>query len=598
MPASPASPPVAFPRPASAARVMTAWVMTAWVMTAWVMTAAAAGATDWAAVPTLDAAPPDGPWAVAPATLAAAGAPLAPEVVVLPNRESFFEKFGGIAADPAGATALVGYTLAPPGARGGTTRLAAVDLTRGRAVRRATAEGLWVPLAVDAAPGGGPAGDPRALVRSADFGIGKAARLEVWSVGRRDVTRGRSWVPYESAGGRFDDDVAWAALAGGRAVTLSDEGNLAAWDLIAGGPSAAGAPPALWTLDLGRGEQTPALSPSGMHLAALAGGAVVLIDLAGGETVAAIPGIDGYFFPRLAFARDGSRLALLNANALRVWTLADGALDTAAVLPEAPGWSGAPGAVGGGAMDWVGPRCVLIGGELLVDVESRLPLWRYRAQAPPAVAGGVAWFPLAETGAGKRAALAGYGLPHAAAAAALEKARTDPDFLVLEAGDGVRVDVSAVPADGRDRARAGLEKAVTGGGYVLDPAADAVLTGSVQRTDPRTMRYARFGMSLFEKGETVTVRDHRFVLGLTVGGAEVWRTGLVQSTAPYEIVLKRGQSAADAVRQFDVPDYGTFGGTTLPAPVLRPSRGVTSLGESEVTNEGFRPFTGNTGRNR
>ena len=428
---------------------------------AWLL-AGAAGATDWVAVPVLDAAPPDGPWAVAPADLAAAaGGPLDAKVVVLPNRESFFEKFGGVAADPGAATALVGYTLDPPGRGAGTTRLAAVDLARGRVVREATAPGLWVPLAVDAAGDGaaGGAGDPRALVRSADFGIGKEARLEVWTVGRRDVARGRSWVPYESAEGRFDGDVSWAALAdGGRAVTLSDDGRLAAWDLTAGGPQATGAPPALWRLDLGRGEQTPALSPSGSHLAVLADGAVLLIDLAAGKTAAAIPGIDGYFFPRLAFARDGARLALLNGRALRVFDLADGSLDTAAVLPEAPGWSGAPGAVGGGAVAWVGPRCVLIGGELLVDVESRLPLWRYRAQAPPAVAGGVAWFPLAETGAGKRAALAGYALPHPEAAAALERAKTDPDFLVSEAGDRVRVDASAVPADGREKARAGLEK--------------------------------------------------------------------------------------------------------------------------------------------
>ena len=134
---------------------------------------------------------------------------------------------------------------------------------------------------------------------------------------------------------------------------------------------------------------------------------------------------------------------------------------------------------------------------------------------------------------------------------------------------------------------------MTGGGYVLDPGAGAVLTGTVERTEPRKVRYARFGASPFDEGETVTVRDYRFVLSLTVDGAEVWRTGLVQSTAPYRISLKRGRTAADALRDYDVPDYGTFGGRALPAPVLRPSPGVESLGESEVTNEGFRPFTGN-----
>ena len=560
----------------------------------------AAAAADWNAVPVLDAAPADGPWAVSPAAFAATGERLEPKVVALPNRESFFETFGGIAAVRGGSTALVGYTLDAPGGPGATTRLAAVDLDRGRVPHEATAAGLWVPLGVEVAPGGDGRGVPdlRVLVRAAEFHIGRKARLEIWRVSRREVLRGRSWIPYQALGGGFNDDVSWAALAGGgRAVTLSEDGRLAAWDLNAGGALEKGEPPALWTLNLTaggrpRGEQTPAVSPSGSHLAVLHDGAVLIVDLAEGKTVAAIPGIDGYFFPRLAFSRDGARLALLNGRALRVFDLKDGSLATAAVLPEAPGWSGAPGAVGGGAMDWVGPRCVLIGGELLVDVDSRLPLWRYRAQAPPAVAGGAAWFPLAETGSGKRAALAGYDLPHPGAAAALEKAKADPDFLVLKAGDRVRVDASAVPADGRDEAREGLEAAVTRGGYVLDPNAPAVLAASVERTDSRTVKYGRFGFSPFaEDAETVTVRDYRYVFGLTVDGAEVWRSGHVQSTAPHRISLAEGQSVAEALRKYDVPDYGRFAGRTLPEPVLRPSPGVESLGESEVTNEGFRPVT-------
>ena len=551
----------------------------------------AAAAADWDRVPALDAAPADGPWAVSPATFAATGEPLEPKVVALPNRENFFETFGGIAAVRGGSTALIGYTLDPPGRSvASTTRLAAVDLNRGRVSHEATAAGLWVPLGVDLAPGGNGRGaaDLRVLVRSDEFQIGEKARLEVWRVSRRDVLRGRSWTPYPATGSRFDSDIDWAAVARGRALTLSDEGRLAAWDLDAGGPLAKGEPPALWTLELAtggmpRGEQTPAISPSGTHLAVLHDGAVLIVDLAAGTTVAAIPGIDGYAFPRLAFSRDGARLALLNGRALRVFDMRDGSLATAAVLPEAPGRRG-------GALDWVGPRCVLIGGELLVDVDSRLPLWRYEAQAPPAVAGGAAWFPLAETGAGQRTALAGYDLPHPEAAAALEKAKADPDFLVLKAGDRVRVDASAVPPAGRDEARAGLEAAVTGGGYVLADDAPAVLAASVERTDPRTVRYGRSGFNLFpEDAETVTVRDYRYVFGLTVDGAEVWRSGYVQSTAPHRISLERGQSVADALRQYDVPDYGRFAGRTLPEPVLRPSPGTESLGESEVTNEGFRP---------
>lgn len=202
--------------------------------------------------------------------------------------------------------------------------------------------------------------------------------LQPWVITRNGLERGDVWHPYAtvpSATGAEGDPLPVsfaAAVADDVLITCSNKGHLVAWDYTERRPR--------WYTNLG-GNPAHAFTPDGKLMALIAGGQLVVLEVANGNPVGKLAlGELGHLpWPALAFSPSAKRLFLSSADRVLILGMASGewVQDT-----KIAGVSTHHG-IGFPHEDFV-----LIDGRYLVHWESRLKLWDYSDVGTPVVTGG------------------------------------------------------------------------------------------------------------------------------------------------------------------------------------------------------------------
>lgn len=495
---------------------------------------------------------PDLP-AAKPAALAAGGP------------QQFFEQVSGVLANRSSGAVCAVIRDTKPGAAG-STRLQFVDRASGRASAPVALDSQLKP--VDLSPSGS-----LLLARSDQmFAMGLVEpALGVWRIGKGGLEPVALWNPKASDEIHRTPPSHAAFVDEDHVISVMFPGTITLWNVAA--------KKALWQLKL-VGVGSPAASPGGRYVAVPAADAVIVLEALTGDAVARLPCPAGAL-SSVAFSPDGTRLAGVAAQQVKVWDLATGELTHDFALGES---------TSAGFVLWTDPEHLLIDGTNLVDLARRVVLWRYQSPPMSGFAGTTGsggtdvWFATSSPDRSTRA-LVPLRLPHDQArqrAAGLDAEK----LLAIRPGTAVALEVR-VSADAaeQERVRQGLLRQIAAAGLVAQDGAPLRLEAVTETGETREISYRTFG-SANREGEKVRVTEHICRLRIVEADRMLWQSMSV-SGAPGFLQTEQGQSIQDALAPYQKPNLAFFENVTLPRYLARPGEGG-AYGTSEVTPQGLR----------
>lgn len=398
------------------------------------------------------------------------------------------------------------------------------------------------------------------------WGFGNSDRLEHWQFTNGKVERILQWVPYDASKG-INRDVKWVQfLDADRAVTVNGGGKLVAWDLKAEKP--------LYRFAI-KGGSTPGLSPDGNLICFSRGDDIGVLDVDAGEVLTAQKIGGNVTWPNLRFSPDGSRIACVDHQRVRVWDFVTGE-----VILDTP-QRGFPT----GGYRFVSSHHLLLSGKSLFDIENQLMVWSYDGAAAAEEFGEYCCF---VAGAPRdRAGLVMFErLPQPVVTETLQNAMKDPQFWVLTKGTTVRLDLHGLP-DKEQQQRIGdlLTKKLTALGMQVGRKGTIDLVASVTESpQKKDVSYGR-GFSPFGRGLPFKVREFTSKLAFVYQGDTAWEQS--GTNIPRSVSLQSGQTMNEALRRHEKPNYAWFDRVELPA-VLRKPTGSATFGTTKVTDSGLR----------
>jgi hypothetical protein len=354
--------------------------------------------------------------------------------------------------------------------------------------------------------------------------------VQTWEINGKELKHLKSWRASTDEHGRQLEWMGW--IDDERLMTL-DQNGLTMWH--------AGEVRGIYQLGIERAKQ-PAFSPGGKQFALAHDEGVDIHDVETGELVVPVP-MDDVGYNRLAaFSPSGKQIAVTGTATVSLYDIASGELLTQAYAPSA-------GAFNKG-LAWVNEKQVLVGGTDLVDVASKMSIWRYNHNADQlASALGRHWYLIEEN---NQRALLPYQLPHAAVKPVAESE------LVLKPGDAValelQIDDGSITAEAETKLKSDLEAA----GFTVstEPNAKAKLVARSGPGESHEMQYRDWGINAQTHKMSVTPREYE--LKMVVDGEEVWTRKQVQD-APHMLHLKKDQTVDQAVQEALTPKAGMFG---------------------------------------
>lgn len=497
--------------------------------------------------------------------------------VAVPSKIDFFEHMKAVVINPVCRRAAIGYVLERAGPRRpttrrsreggaseeGQTRVVFCDLQSGKELGQVATSGRLVPVALSDS-------GEQLLLRHEDVPFAKPDTLETWNVTSSGVSRELLWSPHDERmpGGH---KIQWGAyIDEGRFVTASSAGFLVVWD-------AATAKPIRYMKINGQGR--PALSPDRKYIAFGTDKQIGVLDLATLEVVAVQEPKQHLAFPVLSFTPAGTRLLCGAFDRILVFDVATGALYRE--IPLA-GFS----AQIGESIPCTSEEHFLLGGSLLVDMESQAKLWTYQGQEAAVMLGKVCWFLVsAHNSAG---ALVPAVLPHPAAEEQIEKAMQSPDFFIVKPGSSVRLNLAGLtdPAE-REKAQAALTKKLEANGCQVAPNAAIELVGSVETGKRRELSYRGMGGPFGPGNTTYNFQEYASKLKFVFQGQTLWE--IVGTNNPeFMIQLKEGETVQQFLQAREHPNYEFFTSAGLPKMVQKPSPGGQTIGTTQVSIAGVR----------
>jgi WD40 repeat protein len=509
---------------------------------------------NWTEARVLALAQEKGDWEVAvappPASLA-----LKARAIGIPSKSGFFEKLKGMVVSADGKHAALGYGTDEP-RPAGVTRLVLVDLEKGKSLGSATSPGLMAPLAVSD-------DGTQVLMKRDEFGFGNSDRLELWTMNGTSIAKGISFFPYgDEKGG--DRDVKWAAyLSGDRAITVSNKGKLALWDL--------GSAKALYTLGIQDGSK-PAISPDRKLLAFTTGKEVGILDVESGA-VLGLKATTNTPFAALAFSPSGKKFAVAAMDKLWAYDTASGEMQTEMLLT---------GTFANGEVQWTDEDHILIAHQFLLDLPNQVKLWQYQGADRASEVGTTTLF-LVQNGQSSGALVAAQ-LPQPSANAALAKAIADPEFFVLKPGATIKVVVNGLSDPSRQGpvtdALAGKLAAI---GAKAGPGGTLELVATTEVGKQREITYRTMGRGF--GAQSYKVQEYISRVKFVYQGKTAWESS--SYNIPHIVSLRNGQTMEAYLKEQEKPNYDFFSHVELPKLLQRPS-GTPTLGSSQVTASGVR----------
>lgn len=510
---------------------------------------------NWSGSKTVALVPENNDW-----KYAAGGVPqfdFQPRPVTLPKKSDFFEGQKGTAINPSAGRAAVGYMMKGRGRdKDGVTRVELCDLETGKIVASGTESGEMVPLAIHD-------DGQQILMRRNEFGFGNLDRLEVWAIGKGNVSKGLSWIPYDDANGAARD-VMWAEfLDAEHLVTSSRNGKIAIWDFESARP--------LVHFQTVEGA-VPALSGDRSTIAFCTGDKIGLFDVKS-KSVTSMQSVTGRMqWPYLAFSPSGQRLACIAFDRILVWDAETGELQRDFQTP---------GLNIHGGIAFPAENFLLANKNYLIDLENQLKLWQFDGAEDTAVVGEYAFFGV--NSHNSEGILLPVKLPHAPALDMLDKAINRPDLFVFRSGTSVKLDASGIPDDHRKQVEQALTAKLQEMNCPVNAQGTITLKASVSGPTKKTV-------SFFTSGD-YDVKEYRTNLAFEYQGKNAWSSG--STNIPGVVTIKRGENLESILREKSkAPNYSFFDTVTLPKFLQNPTvgaanQGQQTLGRSRVTVSGL-----------
>lgn len=302
---------------------------------------------------------------------------------------------------------------------------------------------------------------------------------------------------------------------------------------------------------------------------------IYLVDTEKAKQIASIGLTDEMYPKALAFNDDGTRLAGLFDNLLRVWDLTSGEQLKEIWLLQA---------VSDSTLEWADERFLLAGGNLLVDAELGITAWNFKkshdVKAIFKGATGQFWYAHYDEGTG---ALIPFELPQSTVKEACEE--IDPgDLEYLEPGP-ITVKTGNLSVSGNVRGE--LNNRLREFGYTPQDNAPIVLTMYTESEKSKTEGVRNFFDGPFAKSnQTITYTPKSAHMKLERNGIVLWeKSGYY--TVPPTIHLNENESAQQAANRYCQVPASFFTHARIPLKGAILPGGKLSLGESTMGPNGI-----------
>jgi hypothetical protein len=447
------------------------------------------------------------------------------------------------------------------------TRLGLLDMTNGKGNGTAAIAGRYKLVAIN------DAGDE--AIMCADDHRENKGMLEVWKLGKTGIERVRGWKMQrddkdwnsEASWGRYIDDK--------RAITKANHGRAVIWDLSTGQPLAA-------TDDDTRLDAVT-LSPDRSWLAMAGNNSVKILDTKTLEVIAtkevSMP------MSALAFSPDGKKLAIGGITQLEI-------LDTA--TGESLWQAKRRGAFGHSSeVLWTDNNFLLIGKNTLLDVETGKPLWEYTGADKMDYLGGYVWCYVTEF---RNKGMVPLKLPHEAAKTAAKTFTPPPVEYLLQAGDTLSVDVSALGDQQKMlAAEEGILKQMLKIGYKYNQQAPTKIIAMTETGQTQKLAYRPFGAfrgPILQDRAGPAIQEFDFtptycVLKIVRDDKVLWQIRGGGYAPGGFITLNQGETIADRVNKAAQPDFTIYANPPLPKQIEKPGQKFTA-GSSRITSNGVK----------
>jgi hypothetical protein len=464
-------------------------------------------------------------------------------------------------------------TKAPKGGKAlpAGTRVVNCDLREGKVLSEWVVDGTQSVL--DLSP------DGRMILACSPSGKDRST-LRLWLIGSEGQLQRWEWTPHtapaggaiRTASGRTLTEaesmyVKWAAFVGSdRIVSASEGGQVRVYNTEG--------PKLLATIDAT--PCRPAVTPDGSRVAFLAGENVALLDVAGARVASTRYLGPPPNYPVFAFSPDGTRLAVGGNGKLLLMDMKTAAVEHS-VLPRLR-------VNDNGTVDkpfgWLGKE-FLYADQQVHDPKFPLPIWTYRGAEQIEFAGEQVWAVTRAPGSPSTTLLP-FTLPQPGILEKVAAEKEKPGLFTLKKGDGIKIDVNAVPADRQGEVRSQLEARLQAAGYAVNPDAPATLVASIDTAgSPNTMHYAGQKPIVYQRKPAK--------LQIFLSGRELWSEAW-SVPPPFTLQVPAGTPPAEALAKTGAgePNYELFAKAPIPPYFPGPNAPPESFGISDLTPGGVK----------
>ena len=333
------------------------------------------------------------------------------------------------------------------------------------------------------------------------------------------------------------------------------------------------------------------LSPGRRYLAVPEDKRVRLLDAEDGKTLAVLP-IEGGSSSGVAFNADGSKLAIMTRNQLAIWNLGSGS-EPRRVRCDAVGSPFTK------SIDWVDENSLLVGGDVLFDIDMALPVWRYKpntwevrkdswgSRTISVVGGKYCYSVNVKEGQEGGIVVGAVELPGPMVRDVVES--IDPEKLyAIRRGDAVSLDVQC--GQYTSRVQAALTAEIQKNGWLLQSNAPFVVEAKMGRGERQSVTYEN--QMTGEKQSASVVPFTGSVALKRIGAANdpsstMWQSGSSTGLSPV-MFLKKGESAQQKANEQQRPNPEFFDRVDIPEKIFD-RRYSGGFGTSEINSRGLTP---------
>lgn len=468
----------------------------------------------------------------------------------LREKLNFHEDLRTMDVNPTVQRAVAGFTVSFTVPKP-LSRLSLMDFASGKSIHTNPVEANMVPLCL--------LNDGSTVVMR---GAGRdreeseqESELQLWKVTGKDVTRSKSWIPFQKETNQFrrqeDTKISEAIpLTDNKLLLVGSNGHIACIDVTTRKPS--------WHTRLTSNFAVAANADRSL-VAILNGHTISIIDPVKGQTKCQQTMTDkpNLTFAKICWSPSGKKLLVFYADTIRVLDLTNGEWSQQFSLP---GVFAAMKSISSPDDDYA-----LLDGRILVHIPSQIKVCEYRDAKQIKTVGGTSIIAIQSNEGG---VVVPSKIPHPAAEKALESAEGDPNIFLIHPGVAVSIDASGAGQYASQVAES-LKKGAEEAGYKVVSGSPITLVASISGPKQEALS--------FIMSRSYIANIYQSSLKITWQGNDVWTTN--GSNIPGVVVTSRGQTIEQKLEEIGkAPSLSIFEKPRLPKMLQRP------MGEAKGPN--------------